>query len=994
MPRSPQTTVSASSGTPAVRQKRFGTRYGISVNTFDYNFYRDEIETAVGVPFFPKPGAKAAARTTAIATTFKPKVAVGVGQGVAAVPSDGRSAKAASFIDDMSFSPTEGGERTSRSIARKSVTISNTASQTAETDVLETVKETISVDPSPPRRQIMPSKAWLLPADAPVMAEPLHGSLSFATTRHSLKKVLFATLPQCEDRWEQSGKLIETAAVSTAATVELTDVANSAAAAACPTKPTSPTELALTVNSVPVSEDGLGHLTDQEPTPADDELVIEMSAQDEIGLIWAPDCLVLLLVFASTPAAKAGATRFIGRRCTHISGVRVLGAQDLVATCQPCSCLRLRFGATEDWPATIPVVQRELLKFSADLHGISLMMWEDVCDSANVNMAKPQSQNLCNFIANKLESGDMDDELCTIIANFRTQCAVVATEDSGKQTQEEETRRRSRLARAPQPTDSCCWCGKQLGYLFGLLGFGLRKSRPKERCVRRRCCSPSTSGEATISFGLSQEEERQARQVFELCDVDDSQKLSRIEFAALCVKHPHVWAFFGFSADDRRDDAQDGGTFADFLSGEIGSSDGEVSWEEFKSFVARRRAEATNLSDGTEGSITKPPLLGVDEQTNLIFDMCDADDSGQITMIELEESNQAEEVVSITDPQSGVQARDWSILPSVGTWLTCRLMECETELTVFDSELAVFEKDHGFVDQEAAPGSTSDQPGKQTQEREARRRSRLAEALRPADRCRWCGKRAGYLFGLRGFGLRQSRHEERCDRRRCCSPSASGEAAISLGLSEEEERQARLLFELCDVDDSQKLSRIEFAALCVKHPHVWAFFGFSADDRRDDTQDGATFADYMFGEIDSSDGEVSWEEFKSFVAKRRAAATKFSDGTEGSIATPPLLGVDEQTNLIFDMCDADDSGQITMIELVAFCVKHPQVAEMVCIRQVVDRKRKASVFARRRRSQFEDIFCEMDVDGSQKVTLEEFHNFVAARRRADALTLLRREATF
>eukprot|EP00927_Polykrikos_kofoidii_P007191 TRINITY_DN12930_c0_g1_i1.p1 TRINITY_DN12930_c0_g1~~TRINITY_DN12930_c0_g1_i1.p1 ORF type:complete len:991 (-),score=134.82 TRINITY_DN12930_c0_g1_i1:123-3095(-) len=990
MSMSPQTTGSASSGTPAVTHKGFGTRYGIRVNTFDYNFYREKIQTAGGVKSLSKPRGKGAARsakrTAAIATISKPKAAAGVGQSVAAVLSDGRSANAASSIDmvdlkqgarctycnrrvgfirgflcfgmhgnqhmkqcrerfhlqtdvetdaspadtiprensgettpgqreddgepkytgwfsglsDMSFYSTEGGDRTSRSIARKSVTFSKVALQTAETDVIETVKETISVDPSPPQVQITPFKAWPFPAGDTIIAKPLHGSLILVTTRNAPLQIRFDTRPQCEDRWEPSGKLIETAAVSTAATVALTDEGDTKASVILPpvskisitfvrcaglTSPNFATDApwcqctivredaegshptcwtraipntsapewnethiiepwrtdqslefsvhhlgvfgsrtqgriivpsslffpdgfcgelpidglnqsTLTVSIIPVSEDGSGHLTDEEPTPADDELVIEMSAEDEIGLIWATDCFVLLLVFASTPAAKAGATRFIGRRCTHINGVRVLGAQDLVATCQTGSCLRLRFGATEDWPATIPVVQRELLKFSADLHGISLMIWEDVCDSTNVNMAKLQSQNLCNFIANKLESGDMDDELCTIIANFRTQCIAVATEDSS---------------------------------------------------------------------------------------------LSKDEF---------------------------------------------------------------------------------------------------------EESNQAEEVVSITDPQSGVQARDWSILPSVGTWLTCRLMECETELTVFDSELAVFDKDHGTVDQEAASGSTSDQPGKQTQEREARRRSRLAEALRPADRCRWCGKRAGYLFGLRGFGLRQSRHEERCDRRRCCSPSASGEAAISLGLSEEEERQARLLFELCDVDDSQKLSRIEFAALCVKHPHVWAFFGFSADDRRDDTQDGATFADYMFGEIDSSDGEVSWEEFKSFVAKRRAAATKFSDGTEGSIATPPLLGVDEQTNLIFDMCDADDSGQITMIELVAFCVKHPQVAEMVCIRQVVDRKRKASVFARRRRSQFEDIFCEMDVDGSQKVTLEEFHNFVAARRRADALTLLRREATF
>lgn len=51
-----------------------------------------------------------------------------------------------------------------------------------------------------------------------------------------------------------------------------------------------------------------------------------------------------------------------------------------------------------------------------------------------------------------------------------------------------------------------------------------------------------------------------------------------------------------------------------------------------------------------------------------------------------------------------------------------------------------------------------------------------------AERCAYCGKRQAFLFGLKGFGLRQKNHEERCRNRQWRSV---GSSVISRGTSEQ-----------------------------------------------------------------------------------------------------------------------------------------------------------------------------------------------------------------
>lgn len=264
-----------------------------------------------------------------------------------------------------------------------------------------------------------------------------------------------------------------------------------------------------------------------------------------------------------------------------------------------------------------------------------------------------------------------------------------------------------------------------------------------------------------------------------------------------------------------------------------------------------------------------------------------------------------------------------------------------------------------------------------------------------------------------------SRSVSQCDR------ESGAELPVHLQLTDEEEQEARLLFELCDVDGSDTITLHEFAAACVKHERVAVFVGLrlgsedvarlralriseqAAKGSRDaaGSGDGAgtgdkgkrkrgrrreaspissapapaappsaarkLSSDNLFEEMGDGGREIEWEEFKVFVAQRRAqGGFGRAAAPSGSLPRLPLLRPEDKVDLIFDMCDVNQNGSINLTELAAFCVKHPKVAETVGLKAL-------QVSPTRSRRNFDELFADMDADGSRDVSLDEFRTFVA-----------------
>merc|ERR1712072_1540943 len=84
----------------------------------------------------------------------------------------------------------------------------------------------------------------------------------------------------------------------------------------------------------------------------------------------------------------------------------------------------------------------------------------------------------------------------------------------------------------------------------------------------------------------------------------------------------------------------------------------------------------------------------------------------------------------------------------------------------------------------------------------------------------------------------------------------------------------------------------------------------------------------------------------------------------------PRLSQEEELDLIFEMCDVDQNGTITITELAAFCIKHKSVAQSVGIMP------KDISEERRQRHRVDLLFEEMDVDQSGSISRTEFYSFV------------------
>uniref|UniRef100_A0A7S0ANQ0 EF-hand domain-containing protein n=1 Tax=Pyrodinium bahamense TaxID=73915 RepID=A0A7S0ANQ0_9DINO len=192
-------------------------------------------------------------------------------------------------------------------------------------------------------------------------------------------------------------------------------------------------------------------------------------------------------------------------------------------------------------------------------------------------------------------------------------------------------------------------------------------------------------------------------------------------------------------------------------------------------------------------------------------------------------------------------------------------------------------------------------------------------------------------------------------------------------LPQEEEDQARLIFECFDSDGSGQVSVTEFAALVVKDKRVAAFVGLTGRGGRRPS------ADAIFWEMcGAGERELSWPAFRRHLALRGARAARKEGLQEEEQELPPtalqLLPEEEKARLIFGTIDTDHSGSITCAELAVACVMRPKVAEFVT---AVSRNGKD---AARRRLSADKLFHKMDTNGDGAITLDEFLSFVSRPR--------------
>jgi len=116
-------------------------------------------------------------------------------------------------------------------------------------------------------------------------------------------------------------------------------------------------------------------------------------------------------------------------------------------------------------------------------------------------------------------------------------------------------------------------------------------------------------------------------------------------------------------------------------------------------------------------------------------------------------------------------------------------------------------------------------------------------------------------------------------------------------------------------------------------------------------------------------GTCDWDEFLAFVL----AHGDLNDAEEEEEATKSSGNLNlsekdaQRVKEIFDLCDANRKGVIKLQGLMAVCTKTPQHAEFL--------------FGRKR-VKWDRIFKEMDEDGSNTISWNEFVSYIAAARAA------------
>lgn len=173
-------------------------------------------------------------------------------------------------------------------------------------------------------------------------------------------------------------------------------------------------------------------------------------------------------------------------------------------------------------------------------------------------------------------------------------------------------------------------------------------------------------------------------------------------------------------------------------------------------------------------------------------------------------------------------------------------------------------------------------------------------------------------------------------------------------LSKEEQEEARLIYELCDKEASDSIELGDLVDVAVKHPDVAQFMGL----QRIETPE--SIREQILEKIGRTKG-ITWSDFDAFISERRANLTENSSPL-------PRLSAEKEIDLVFEMCDINKSGRISFAEFAAFCVKHPEVAEVVGMKD------------NQKRRQADVLFAQLDSDSSGSITRKELRNFVWQRR--------------
>lgn len=181
----------------------------------------------------------------------------------------------------------------------------------------------------------------------------------------------------------------------------------------------------------------------------------------------------------------------------------------------------------------------------------------------------------------------------------------------------------------------------------------------------------------------------------------------------------------------------------------------------------------------------------------------------------------------------------------------------------------------------------------------------------------------------------------------------SGEAEVPQ-LSEEEKASAaqltKFIFELCDTDGVRSISVEALAEMCANHKTVAEFLGVDKLSKDEALKK-------LSAQVAHS-GQISFDDFEKLTNPAAAAAAA------------PRMSSEEKIDLIFESCDVQKRGEISLAAFAAFCIKRPNVSA------VVGMKKAKLSDGKRKRVGTDDLFAQIDTDGSGKVSRQELRAFV------------------
>eukprot|EP00927_Polykrikos_kofoidii_P070667 TRINITY_DN67079_c0_g1_i1.p1 TRINITY_DN67079_c0_g1~~TRINITY_DN67079_c0_g1_i1.p1 ORF type:complete len:376 (-),score=72.60 TRINITY_DN67079_c0_g1_i1:90-1217(-) len=180
--------------------------------------------------------------------------------------------------------------------------------------------------------------------------------------------------------------------------------------------------------------------------------------------------------------------------------------------------------------------------------------------------------------------------------------------------------------------------------------------------------------------------------------------------------------------------------------------------------------------------------------------------------------------------------------------------------------------------------------------------------------------------------------------------------AVEVGVDAEQELEegCRTIFALCDPQGDRHTTVSIFLACCRKYDHIARFCNVMSS-----TDDEVYL---IFG---ASTKRLDYDELKAAISKSRGASSSFMDESQ-------------KIDTIYTSMDIDGGGTISMHELSAFCIKHPNVAQMagLGLKKPISSSGSGPRLAR----VSSDVLYKNICDGDQTISRAKFHDYVKAHR--------------